>query len=240
MYQLHFLYYLKEKGLTLKMKMNIPVKKIAVAGVLSAVEIVLGLTGVGLIMLPFGAAVTVLQVPAIIGAILEGPFVGFFIGLLFGIFTIIQSALVAATPIDMAFLSYPVIAIVPRMLIGPAAWLVYALITGGLKKDKQAQSAALDQDSSIDSARIVKPVREYAGVILGAVTGSLTNTLLVLGGFGVFKIFPWAMIFPVAILNGPLEAAASVIITCAVIALWKGLSGRGKSKLMREAARRSD
>jgi uncharacterized membrane protein len=204
--------------------MTITVKKIAIAGVLSAVEIVLGITGLGLIMLPFGAAVTILQVPAIIGAVLEGPLVGFFIGLLFGIFSIIQSALVGATPIDMAFVSYPFLAIIPRALIGPAAWLVYALVTGRIRKGAE---------------HTVKPAVELCGAALGAAAGSLTNTVLVLSGLGLFKIIPWEMIFPVAALNGPLEAAASVIIACAVIALWKRIPSGGKSRLTKDAEKRA-
>jgi uncharacterized membrane protein len=204
------------------------IKKMATAGVLSSVVIVLGVTGLGFIILPFGASITILQVPAIIGAILEGPLVGLFIGLLFGAFSVIQSALLAATPIDMAFLSYPFIAVVPRILIGPAAWLVYALIGRHLGKKNVAGGVHTEAGMLLESAAIGA----------GAIIGSLTNTALVLAGLGVMGVFPWEVIIPVAITNGPLEATGSAIITFIVVTLWKQLPvGGGRSRLSKETER---
>ncbi|MDR1220991.1 MAG: ECF transporter S component [Treponema sp.] len=206
--------------------MAITVKSMAVTGVLSAVVIVLGTTGLGFIVFPFGASITILQTPVIIGAILEGPFAGFFIGLLFGVFSIVQSALMAATPIDMAFVTYPYIAIVPRILIGPAAWLVYALISGQLKKPSAFAA------SSAVRPQAVNPVLESAAIIAAAITGSLVNTALVLSGFGIVRLFPWEAIIPVAIANGGLEAAGSAILVFLVATLWKRIPrGSGKSRI---------
>jgi uncharacterized membrane protein len=198
---------------------NNSVKKIAVAGILSSIVIVLGITGLGFIILPppFGA-LTILQVPVVIGAILEGPLVGLFIGLLFGIFSIIQSSIIAASPVDMAFMTYPFIALIPRMLIGPAAWLCYALISGQLWNKKNPPIILVS-----------------IAIIISAVVGSLVNTVFVLGGLGLLQIFPWEIIFPIAALNGPVEAVISAIITFIVVSLWKNLPlGRGRSKLSKE------
>ncbi|MDR2783847.1 MAG: ECF transporter S component [Treponema sp.] len=199
--------------------MAITVKSIAVTGVLSALVIALGTTGLGFIVFPFGAAITILQVPVIIGAILEGPFAGFFIGLLFGVFSVVQSALMAATPIDMAFVTHPYIAIVPRILIGPVAWLFYALISGQLKKPAVKPAA-------------VNPLPESAAIIAAAILGSLVNTGLVLSWFGIVRIFPWEAIIPVAIANGGLEAAGSAILVFLVVSVWKRIPrGSGKSRI---------
>lgn len=187
-------------------------RKIAVAGVLSALIIVLGRTGLGFILLPLGA-ITILQVPVIIGALLEGPAVGFFTGLLFGIFSIVQAALIGSSPLDLAFLRYPWIAVIPRILIGPGAWLVYSLAGGGRSG--------------------VSLRRETAAAGAGAVAGSLVNTVLVLGGFALFlpEIVSLKVLLSVAALNGTLEAGFSAAICLAVILPWKGLSRRNKSKL---------
>ncbi|MDR2783713.1 MAG: ECF transporter S component [Treponema sp.] len=199
--------------------MAITVKSIAVTGVLSALVIALGTTGLGFIVFPFGAAITILQTPVIIGAILEGPFAGFFIGLLFGVFSVVQSALMAATPIDMAFVTHPYIAIVPRVLIGPAAWLFYALIGGQLKKPAVKPAA-------------VNPLLESAAIIVAAITGSLVNTALVLCGFGILRVFSWEAIIPVAVANGGLEAAGSAILVFLVVSVWKRIPrGSGKSRI---------
>jgi uncharacterized membrane protein len=195
------------------------IRKIVTAGVFSALVIVLGVTNLGFILLPLGA-ITVLQVPVIIGAILEGPGVGVFIGLLFGIFSIVQAAIIGVTPADLAFLHYPWIAIVPRILIGPAAWFVHSLIGGTLfRGGKSSRQSGL--------------ARETAAVAAGAVTGSLINTILVLSSFALFlpDVISWQIVIGLASLNGPVEAGFSAAISLAVILPWKGISRRKGSRL---------
>ncbi|MBC8447847.1 MAG: ECF transporter S component [Chloroflexi bacterium] len=111
-------------------------RKIAVAGVLAAITIVLGWTRIGFIPipLPFGDA-TIMHVPVILGAILEGPVVGIILGAIFGIFSLIQVSVVD-------WFKDPLISILPRLFIGVLAWLGYrafkrwnewlALIVGGV------------------------------------------------------------------------------------------------------------
>ena len=60
------------------------VKQLTTIGLLSAICIFMGITGLGFIPLPFMKA-TIMQIPVIIGAILEGPIVGATIGLVFGL-----------------------------------------------------------------------------------------------------------------------------------------------------------
>ncbi len=59
-------------------------RKIVITGVLSAVSIFLGITRLGFIPWLSGASLTIMQVPVILGAVLEGPIVGLAIGLVFG------------------------------------------------------------------------------------------------------------------------------------------------------------
>jgi uncharacterized membrane protein len=194
------------------------IRKIVTGGVLSALLIVLGATGLGFIMLPLGA-ITILQVPVIIGAVLEGPVVGIFTGLLFGVFSIVQAAISAVTPADLAFLHYPWIAIVPRILIGPAAWLVYSVISGRL----------------FLSGAEPGPVREGAATAAAAIAGSLVNTILVLGSFALFlPEVSWQVVLGLASLNGTVEAGFSAAISLAVILPWKGISRRKTSRLSGE------
>jgi uncharacterized membrane protein len=203
------------------------IRKIVVAGVFSALVIVLGITSLGFIPLPLGA-ITILQVPVIIGAILEGPVVGMFIGLLFGIFSIVQSAIAGATPVDLAFYQYPWLAIVPRVLIGPAAWFVYSLISGKLFRGKSDTASENGAGSATD---LLQWPRETISVIFGAAIGSLVNTVLVLSAFVLLNFIPWQVVLSVAALNGTVEAGFSAAISLAVILAWKGISRRGKSKL---------
>ncbi|MDR0599197.1 MAG: ECF transporter S component [Treponema sp.] len=196
-------------------------RKIVIAGVFSALEIVLGSTGLGFIPLPLGNA-TIMQVPAIIAGILEGPLTGAFVGLIFGIFSVIQAALIGASPVDLAFLRYPPIALVPRLLIGPAAWLVYFLVSGGLSKKRRTPPAG-------EAAPGPSVIRETAGVILGAAAGSLTNTALVL--VALRMVVPEIITLPVLLtlisLNGTVEAAFSALISLGVVLPWKRIPRRG-------------
>ena len=198
---------------------NSRLRKIALTGVLASLSIVLGITGLGFITLFPGAALTIMHVPPIIGAILEGPVVGAITGLLFGIFSMIQSALTAVLPADIAFTN-PLISVLPRLFIGPVSWIVYILISRGVIKGKENTKVPF--------------IRESAALIISALAGSLTNTILVLSALALFKVIPWAIIWGIAIVNGSLEAALSAFIVFAVLSVWKNLPRYGgKSRLSR-------
>lgn len=99
------------------------VRKIVIAGVLSAIAILLGWTRLGFIPVPNVAGdATIMHVPAIIGGVMEGPVVGGLVGLIFGIFSFLQ----ATVPL----FKDPLVSILPRLFIGITAYLAYA----GLKR----------------------------------------------------------------------------------------------------------
>ncbi|MDN4522947.1 ECF transporter S component [Fictibacillus fluitans] len=104
-----------EKGLT--------TRKIVTAGVLGAIAILLGVTRLGFIPVPTAAGnATIMHVPAIIGGVMQGPFVGLVIGLIFGV----SSFLDATIPL----FKDPLVAIVPRLFIGVTAYLAYRSLKG--------------------------------------------------------------------------------------------------------------
>ncbi|WP_408955461.1 ECF transporter S component [Natroniella sp. ANB-PHB2] len=107
------------KLLLRRRKVNLSTRTITITGILSAVTIILAVTPLGFIPTPFGLA-TIMPVPVIIGAIIEGPVVGGFIGLIFGLFSFIR----AGSP----FIADPIVAIIPRVLIGVLAAYSYKLI----------------------------------------------------------------------------------------------------------------
>ena len=213
-------------------------RKIVIGGVFSALVIVLGISGLGFIPLPTGS-ITIIHVPVIVAAILEGPVVGFFCGLLFGIFSIVQAGIIGVSPVDLAFLHYPWIAIVPRILIGPLAWLVYSLISGTFFARLRKNKGTVEDTNTSPTGENKGAVRETAALIIGAITGSLTNTVLVLSAFSLIlpEIFTRQVLLTLISLNGTLEAAFSAIITLAVLLSWKGISRRGKSRLSRSISK---
>ena len=183
---------------------KVPTRKIVVAGVMSAIAILLGATHWGFIPWFAGAALTIMHVPAIIGAVLEGPVVGLIIGFLFGLFSLIQGAIAPTGPADTWFVN-PLISILPRLFIGPVAWLVY---------------------------RAVERYNQVLALIVAGVAGSLTNTVLVLTVIGLFGHLPWALIGTIAVINGLPEAVVAAIITLAVVAAWLGIQrGRRGARL---------
>ncbi len=174
-------------------------RQIAVIGMLSAISVVLGATGFGFIPLPMAKA-TVMQIPVVIGAILEGPIVGVTVGLIFGLFSIIQNLTNPSSVLYFALIN-PLVSVLPRMLIGVTTYYSYKI---PLKND------------------VVK-----TGI--AAAVGSFTNTAGVLGmiyilyaaQYATAKNIPVstaaAAIFGVAFTNGVPEAVVCVLITIPVV-----------------------
>lgn len=175
-------------------------RKIVITGIMGAIAIFLGLTRWGFIPWVGGVSLTIMHVPVIIGAILEGPVVGVAIGLIFGIFSMIQAAVAPNAPADTWFTN-PLLSILPRLFIGPVAWLVWKALR-----------------------RI--PV---VGLIVAGVVGSLTNTVLVLGMIGVLGFLPFAALGPIAVANGLPEAGVSALIVVVVVAAWMRIQVGRKS-----------
>ena len=111
----------------MKRKKNFNVRKMAIIGVLGAISAVLGMTPLGFI--PVGPTrATIMHIPVIIGAIMEGPVVGGLVGFIFGVFSIFQ-AITNPTPVSVVFLN-PLVSVLPRILIGIVTYYVYS----GLQK----------------------------------------------------------------------------------------------------------
>jgi uncharacterized membrane protein len=176
--------------------MDTRVRKIAVAGVLGAISVLLGVTHWGFIPWVTGAALTIMHVPVIIGAVLEGPVVGLAIGFIFGLFSLIQGAVAPTGPTDTLFVN-PMVSILPRLFIGPVAWWVF---------------------------RALRSVHEIGAMAVAGLAGSLTNTLLVLTMISIFGGISWAVLGPVLVANGVPEAVASAVLTVLVVAAWKRIA----------------
>jgi uncharacterized membrane protein len=174
-------------------------RKIVITGILGAISIFLGLTRWGFLPWFGGISITIMHVPVIIGAILEGPLVGLAIGLIFGLFSMIQAAVAPNGPADVWFTN-PLLSVLPRLFIGPVAWLAWR----GLKR------------------------WSVAGLVASGIAGSLTNTILVLGMIGVMGLLPWAALGGIAVANGLPEAVVSTVIVLAVGGVWYGIRVRKK------------
>ncbi len=178
---------------------KIGVRQLTVIGMLSGISIMLGITGWGYIKLPM-LSLTVMHVPVIIGAIIEGPIVGICIGLIFGISSIIQNI---STPTLLSFaMINPLVSVLPRILIGITSYYSYKII----------------------------PIKNKGiKIAIGAAVGSITNTVGVLGMIYILYLKQYATsmkinhgaarnaLLAVATFNGLPEATAAVIITVPIV-----------------------
>lgn len=158
-------------------------RQVVVAGVVGGVALFLGATRLGLIPVPIpliGNA-TIMHIPAIVGGVLEGPVVGILAGLIFGIF----SFLYAESPV----FANPLVAILPRLLIGVVAWAVFV----GLRR------------FSVDLASVA------AGLL-----GSLANTVGVVGLAVLFGLLPLSVV-PVILPQAIAEAVLAAVVTVVVV-----------------------
>src|SRR5690554_2200757 len=103
------------------------VRRMVIIAIFGAITIVLGMTPLGFI--PVGPTrATIMHIPVIIAAIVEGPLVGGVVGLLFGLFSIFQ-AITNPTPVSIVFYN-PIVSVLPRVLIGITSYYAYV----GVKK----------------------------------------------------------------------------------------------------------
>ena len=178
-------------------------RQIAVIGMLSAITMVLGSTGLGFIPLPMAKA-TIMHIPVIIGGIIEGPVVGATIGLIFGLFSIFQN-MTNPSLLSFAFLN-PLVSVVPRVLVGIMAYYGY---------------------------RLFSKRNTTLSVGLGAAVASLTNTFGVLTMIYVLYAAQYAsakgidpgttakVIYGIALTNGVPEAIVAVLIVTPIVVAIK-------------------
>jgi uncharacterized membrane protein len=128
--------------------LDLSTREIVIAGVIGGVALFLGATRLGFIPvpIPFIGNATIMHIPAILGGAMEGPVVGLLTGAIFGIFSFLYA--------DVPIFKDPIVAILPRLLIGVVAWAVFRSL----------------RRWSVDLASVA------AGLL-----GSLTNSVGVLG-----------------------------------------------------------
>ncbi len=181
-------------------------RTLVVLGMMLAMTIILDLTPLGSI--PMGTVVaTIAHVPTILVGIILGPVAGLVSGVAMGIVSLLHALIRPASPFSLLFIN-PLISVVPRALIGVGSYYAYTMVFKGFKLNKS------------------NPV----AIGFGAAVGSLVNTVLVLGmlvlvygdkivamlteaGISV-SASGWAI--GVALSNGLVEAAVSVIIVVAI------------------------
>ncbi|HEY8424147.1 MAG TPA: hypothetical protein VIL23_05260 [Clostridia bacterium] len=157
----------------------------------------------GFLFLPY-----VFLIPLIIMVIFMDFKASVYISAAFGLISITYAFMMASF-VALAFRQYPLIAIIPRLFVGPAAYGV-KILTKNLNKNSKNF--------------FIREVLPYS--LIGA-AATLTNTILVVGSFALFAMDFSALdiTMPVAIgemlISGAIELAIAVIITPAIVLALK-------------------
>ncbi|MBF8808005.1 MAG: ECF transporter S component [Enterococcus lacertideformus] len=155
--------------------------------------------------IPLGfISLTIIHITVIVAAVVLGPKDGMIIGLFWGVATIIRAYAMPTTPFDTLVFTNPIISVVPRVLVGLVAGIVFHWI-----------------------------YRRYHSVVVGSVFagifGSVVNTVLVLGFMGLFYTGATASAYGVdasllfktltgiAAINGIPEAIGAGVITPLIV-----------------------
>ena len=134
--------------------------RIAILGILSAFIVVQTFVPfLGNIPIP-PLNPTIIHITVIVAAFVLSTKDGMLVGLVWGLARMVKAYTLPASPLDLLLWTNPVIAVVPRVMVG----LVAGLIFHAFLKRKQ----------------------EKRGMVIAAVLGSLTNTVLVLGFIALF------------------------------------------------------
>ncbi|WP_262316051.1 ECF transporter S component [Lacticaseibacillus parakribbianus] len=177
------------------------VYRLTIRALLTALIIVQTMT-IGFIPLGF-TSLTVIHITVIVAAIVLGPWDGMFIGLMWGLFTIIRALTAPTTPLDPIIFTNPIVAVVPRVLVG----LVAGVTFNALRKRLHTVGAS----------------------IVAAALGTLTNTILVIAlmgtlytgtvakAYGVTSSGLLKVLMGVIAANGVPEVLGAVILTPIIV-----------------------
>lgn len=107
---------MSERNKKTRSKQKLTTRRMVMGGVFGAICVVLGVSGIGMIPVPnLTGHATIMHVPVILAAVLEGPLIGGFTGLIMGVYSLMTASLVPD----------PIVTILPRILIGVVSGFVY-------------------------------------------------------------------------------------------------------------------
>ncbi len=151
-------------------------RKMAMAGMLGGFSIALSMTPIGYIPIPIlGISATTMHIPVIIGALLGGPMVGTFVGAIFGL----SSLLRATNP----FFADPLVAILPRLLIGLVSYYTYKLSNNSILA---AAAGTISNTVGVLGMIYLRNYLPLEAVVLTGVTNGLPE--IIISAFIVYAV----------------------------------------------------
>jgi uncharacterized membrane protein len=177
------------------MKKKKKLVRLVLLALFAALIVVLTFTPLGYIIIGPGIAITTIHLVTILGASIFGPKEGAFLGAFWGVLCVIK-AFQEPIPANIPFQN-PMISVVPRIFVGLVTGIVVMLLL---------------------KTKIKKPL----AIAIGALAGTLTNTVLVITALNVFNGFETltlgvtttlnTIITTLIGVNGIIEVVAAVIL----------------------------
>jgi uncharacterized membrane protein len=186
-------------------------RTLAIAGILTAITFLLGLTPLGYIPINPALKITILCIPVLIGVLLEGLGVGIWLGFIFGLTSLLQifmGDVLGLIFIQMSVLKTIAVVFIPRLLVPVTAYYVYKLIKliGNKITDKVGYAIAAFVGSATNTALFIGFVFLFFGKNFDDIGSQISISAEALKGTLTSAI----------IINGIPEAIAAVIIVTAV------------------------
>jgi uncharacterized membrane protein len=156
--------------------------RIATAGMLGAIAVALAVTRLGFFPVPNATgSATIMHLPVIVGAVLQGPVVGLIVGLVFGVFSLLQDT--------TGLFVNPLVSVFPRLLIGPIAWLAFRAVAGA------------NRDAAAITAGVIGTLTNTVGVVgmiilLGLLPAAIIPAIL---PQAIFELVLAAIITPLVV-----------------------------------------
>ena len=194
------------------------IREIIIIGLLAGLVIMLGFTPFGLIHI--GALnATTMHIPVLIGALVEGPKVGAFVGLIYGLFSWWSNITQPASILSPLFMN-PIVSVLPRVLFPIFAFVFFW----------------------------INPMKALGPrLIIAAFLGSIMQTVLVMGGMYFFYADKFAelmhisestvglVIVGLGASHGIPEALIAGVVVAAVALPLRKMLGKDKKKKVTEA-----
>ncbi|AXX65423.1 ECF transporter S component [Bombilactobacillus bombi] len=159
--------------------------KLAIRAILIAIILVQSMTPF-LGFIPLGLVnVTIIHLTVIVAAIVLGPGDGALVGLIWGLGTMIRAYSAPTSPLDTMVFTNPIIAVLPRILVGYLAGIIYRSTKNKIKS-------------------------QTVRMALAAAIGSLTNTITVLGLMRL--MFAGAMASAYKVTSGALNGVIMTVV----------------------------
>lgn len=199
---------------------NEKIKKIAFAGIIMALIIVMTFTNLGFIILPSSVSITLVHIPVLIGSMILGKKYGALLGFVFGLCSFILSFYNISTN---APFTNPLVSILPRIIFGFMVVPLYNLFMKVFKNDTVSTLVAMLVSTFLHTVMvltciyIVWKTNFYFGV------DEFVANCGTLEGTNLFKY-----IYAVLISNGLLEMLLAGVVGTPIIKALKVLIKNNK------------